>query len=69
METIYTYLKNSNTGDVIMKQEFKSETLKFPTNFYRNHKSIDKPDLSGYVAISEKTYKRLLRKQKKQANV
>lgn len=63
MRTIYAHYKNSNTGDLIKSQEFTETTVKFPINFYRNNKSIDTPDLTGYVFISEKKYKREIRKQ------
>lgn len=64
MKTIYKYWKNSNTGDVIMSQEFTETSIDFPINYYRNNKSIDTPDLTGYVEISEKKYRRIKRKTK-----
>lgn len=63
MKTVYTYFKNSNTGDVVMKQEFKELSFEQPPYYYRNKKAIDAPDLTGYVEISEKKY---LRESKKQ---
>ena len=63
MKTIYTYLKNSNTGDIITKQEFTECIINFPTLYYRDNKSIDIPDLSGYIEITEKKYKQLMRKK------
>lgn len=65
MKTNYTYLKNSNTGDIILKQEFTDTIITgIPFFYYKKHIRIDTPNLSGYVEISEKTYKRLMRKQK-----
>lgn len=64
MVTTYKYFKNSNTGDIIMSQEFTETNIKFPINYYRNNLSIDTPDLTGYVEISEKKYNRIKRKQK-----
>lgn len=65
MKTTYTYFKNSNTGDLIVKQEFSETQIKnIPAYYYRNHKNIDAPDLSGYVEISEKKFNRLERKAK-----
>lgn len=65
MKTTYTYLKNSNTGDLILKQEFSETNIKgIPIYYYRDNKSIDIPNLNGYVEISEKTYNRLKRKNK-----
>ena len=63
MKTVYTYYKNSNTGDVIKSQEFTETKIKFPVYYYRNKQPIDTPDLTGYVKISEKKYNRLVRKQ------
>ena len=63
MTTIRKYLKHSNTGDIILSQEFKDTGIKgIPIHYYRYNKSIDTPDLTGYVEISDKTYKRLMRK-------
>ena len=40
MKTTYTYLKNSNTGDLITKQEFSETTIKgIPIYYYRDNKS------------------------------
>lgn len=64
MITTYKYLKNSNTGDVIHSQEFTETDIDFPIYYYRNNESIDTPDLTGYVEISEKKYNRIKRKQK-----
>ncbi len=52
MKTVYTRLKNPNTGDLILKQEFKDIITKgVPIYYYRDNKSIDTPDLTGYVEI------------------
>jgi len=59
MTTTYTYYKNSNTGEILMKQHFSDTSIKFPDYFYDwNKKSIDTPDLTGFVEISEKTFNR-----------
>lgn len=64
MVTIYKYYKNSNTGDTIKSQEFTETIIDFPIYYYRNNQSIETPDLTGYVEISEKKYNRIIRKQK-----
>ena len=64
MVTTYKYLKNSNSGDVITTQEFTETEIDFPINYYRNNQSIETPDLTGYIEISEKKYNRIKRKQK-----
>ena len=62
MKTIYKYLKNHETGDLINSQEFTETNITgMPIYYYRNDKSIDTPNLKGYVAISEKKYNRLMR--------
>ena len=63
MKTIYTYYKNSNTSDLIMSQEFIETSIKFPINWYRNKTLSTEVDLTGYVKISEKHFKRLIRKK------
>lgn len=55
MITTYKYLKNSNTGDIIMSQKFTETKFGFPTYYYRDGKQIDIVDLTGYVEISKKT--------------
>jgi hypothetical protein len=49
-------LKNSNTGEIVMKQHFSGISFKSPDIFLIdwNNKSIDTPDLKGFVEISEK---------------
>lgn len=65
MKEIRKYWKHSNTGDIIMRQEFTKTSIRgIPINYYRDHKSIDTPDLKGYVEISEKKYNRIVRKNK-----
>ena len=62
MTVLYTYLKNSNTGDIILKQEFTNTAIKgIPIHYYRNKQIIENPDLTGYVKINEKKAKRLLK--------
>jgi len=65
MKTIYRYLKNSNTNDVIVEQKFTETSIDFPICYYRNNQSIDIPDLTGYVEISEKKFNRLKRKHER----
>lgn len=60
--------KNSNTGDVIQSQEFTETSVQFPVFYYRDNKSIETPNLTGYVVISEKKYNRIIRKSKKSQN-
>ncbi len=67
MEIIYTYYKNSNTGEIIMKQQFRNTSLKLPDYFYDwNKKSIDTPDLTGFVEISEKKFNKESKLKEKQ---
>ena len=57
MTVIYTYWKNSNTADIIKRQEFTDTPIKgIPLYYYRDGKHIKKPDLTGYVEIKEKKY-------------
>lgn len=59
MKTILTFYKNSNTGELIMKQHFSEISFESPDYFYdKNKKSIDIPDLTGFVEISEKKFNR-----------
>ena len=59
MKTTLTYYKNSNTGQLIMKQSFSETKIKFPDYYYdKNRKRIDAPDLTGFVEISEKKFNR-----------
>lgn len=65
MKTTLTYLKNSNTNDLIVRQEFTDTPIKgIPIYFYRDNKEIEPPDLKGYLPISEKHYKKLIKKRK-----
>tara|TARA_R110000796_G_C14214252_1_gene393683 strand:+ start:279 stop:482 length:204 start_codon:yes stop_codon:yes gene_type:complete len=62
MVTKYRFLKNHNTGDLIKSQEFTETNITgIPIYYYRNNKSIDTPNLKGYVDVSEKKYNRLMR--------
>jgi hypothetical protein len=57
MTTTYTFYKNSNTGEIVMKQHFSDISFKCSDYFYDwNKKSIDIPDLTGFVEISEKKF-------------
>lgn len=59
MKTTLTYYKNSNTGDLIIKQHFSEISFESPDYFYdKNKKSIDIPNLAGFVEISEKKFNR-----------
>jgi hypothetical protein len=59
MKTTYTYYKNSNTGELLMRQHFSEISFKCRDFFYNgNRKSIDDPDLTGFVEISEKKFNR-----------
>lgn len=68
MEVIYKYFKNSNTGDVIMKQSFIPSEMKFiisfPDCYYDilNQPINNVPNLKGYVPISEKNITELEKK-------
>lgn len=67
METIYTYYKNSNTGELVQAQEFAETKIKdIPVYFYDVHgKSMgENLSLDGFVEISEKKFKREARKLK-----
>ncbi len=60
MKTIYTFYKNSNTGEIVMKQHFSGISFKSPDYFYDwNNKSIG--DLAKFqTQIKNKhTYKNL----------
>jgi len=65
MKTLLTYLKNSNTGDIIIKQEFTETSITgIPIYYYTSDSKTEiiNPDLTGYVKISEKHFKRLIKK-------
>lgn len=64
MVTTYKYFKNSNTGDLLMSQEFTSTIIKnMPVNWYRGKEKVgENLKLIGYVEISEKKYNRLSKK-------
>ena len=66
MKTILTYYKNSNTGQLVMQQQFSEIPFKSPDYFYdENKKSIAHPDLTGFVKISEKKFNRESKKLSK----
>tara|TARA_R110000787_G_scaffold285651_1_gene401928 strand:+ start:818 stop:1018 length:201 start_codon:yes stop_codon:yes gene_type:complete len=65
MKTLYKYYKNSNTNDLVMSQEFTETRIKQPILFYRDKKSIDYPNLLGYVQLSKRKFERYTRKYKK----
>lgn len=66
METKYKYYKNSNTGELIIKQSFENTHIRFPDNFYNaNHREIKNPDLTGFVEIGEKKFRRESKRIKK----
>lgn len=69
METKYTYYKNSNTGEILMKQSFSDISFKCPDYFYDwNKQSIDRPDLTGFVEISEKKFNREVKLKSRYSN-
>ena len=67
MKTEYTFYKNSNTGELIMKQHFYDTQIQnIPDYFYDiNKKKILNPDLTGFVIISEKKFNREYKRNKK----
>ena len=65
MTTEYKFYKNSNTGELIMRQIFSSDLINFPDCFYDRNKIkiLNKlVDLKGFVEIKEKKFKREIRK-------
>lgn len=70
MKVIYKYWKNSNNGDLIMSQSFtETKITGIPTYYYRNKQQIgENLELIGYVEISEKKYKRELKKHVLESN-
>lgn len=65
MKTELTFYKNSNTGEIVMKQHFSNISFDCPDFFYdKDRKSIDTPDLKGFVEISEKKFNRQSKKLK-----
>ena len=68
MVTTYTYYKNSNTGEIVMKQSFSELSFKTPDYFYDwEKKSIDTPNLIGFVVISEKKFNKIAKDKLKQS--
>jgi hypothetical protein len=67
MKKNFKYLKNSNSGELIIKIWYTETKIKgIPEYFYGiDGKSIPNPDLTGFVEISEKTYNREGKKLKK----
>jgi len=64
MTTEYKYYKNSNTGEVILRQIFTSDLMNFPDCFYdryRKRMPNELVNLTGFVEIKEKTFKREIR--------
>lgn len=59
-----TYLKNSTTGQLIKKMEYIGGAIKnVPTYYFdHNNKSIDIPNIIGFVEIKEKKFKSECRK-------
>jgi hypothetical protein len=58
MTTKITYWKNSNTGQLIMQQDFESDVFTdFPTCFYDHNKQpIDIGEFKGFVEIKESKF-------------
>lgn len=66
MKTIRTFYKNSNTGELILKQQFTETKINFPINYYDYNKNpIESLSLIGFVEISEKKFDREAKKQNK----
>jgi hypothetical protein len=67
MPAEYTYYKNSNTGEIVMKQSFHGYSFEVPDHFYDYQKKLigEDCDLTGFVEISEKRFNREAKKQKK----
>ncbi len=67
MEVIDQYFKNSNTGVVIHKVITKSTWIKnIPDRYYDiNRQTVESPDLTGFVPISEKKFLRESKKIRK----
>ena len=66
MKTITTYFKNSNTGELIKKQEYTETRIDFPISYYNIHgKELDSDSSieHGFVEISEKKWKISKRKK------
>ena len=65
MRTIYTYYKNSNTGQLIKEQRFEDISFVCPVFQYDcNGKQINPVDLAGFVRISEQKFIRECRYKK-----
>ena len=67
MKTIYTYYKNSNTGELMKSQEFTELHITgIPIYFYglNGDKIGENLDTTGFVPISEKNWNRYKRKIK-----
>lgn len=67
MEVTYTCYKNSNTGELIKKQSFTECKINFPDNYYDVRGQVIETivDLTGFVEISFKKFKRESKKQLK----
>lgn len=66
MIVIRTYFKNSNTGELYSRTRYTETRIEFPEHFYDIHgNDVEDVDLTGFVEISEKKFKRERRKQLK----
>jgi hypothetical protein len=66
MKTNYTYYKNSNTGELIMKQHFSGVSFDCPDCFYNVNKNLnDVTNLIGFIEISEKKFEREVKRNTK----
>jgi hypothetical protein len=67
MTVKYTYLKNSNTSEIILKQEWLNSNINFPAYYYDIHEKLigENLNLIGYVEISKKKFNLLKRKANK----
>ena len=67
MKTLTKYYKSSNSSKIILEQEFTNTTTKQPKFYYSADRygilrSIDTPDLKGFVEISERRALRAINK-------
>lgn len=62
MTTKYTYYKNSNSGELFFTQEFKGERISGIYFYDKNGIPVEQKSLEGFVTVSEKKFKREVRK-------
>lgn len=69
MKTIYKYYKSSNSGKIILEQEFTGTSIQQPKYYYSADefgvmRSIETQDLEGFIEISQKKALRAIKKLK-----